>query len=296
MSVVKKPIWAKDNFALGEWIYLCCRACDDEYDPYEAESFEAEGEPTISYWQLSKSGPYNSSEANISVDFEGRKFAGKISEFDDEGNQVFGVESFDAEVKDRHPTLSKKAKSEYVFPERKAYPIGDERHAMLALVYSTWPNNKKDASEVRRKVFQRYPQLRTEFMDGKYETRNAESLEDYTPEELATSNVNVGDITVDAGKGGYGAEEGGKCSCCGNKIVNGSCGCPSDCPHCGGRPLDSETFDADWDNAPYGSWDEAWSDEISFPMGEKPERLWLKNLSVIAIFAGAIWVGKQTRK
>jgi hypothetical protein len=41
-----------------------------------------------------------------------------------------------------------------------------------------------------------------------------------------------------------GAEEGGKCSCCGNKIVNGSCGCPSDCPHCGGRPLDSETFDA----------------------------------------------------
>lgn len=35
---------------------------------------------------------------------------------------------------------------------------------------------------------------------------DAESLEDYTPEELATSNVNVGDITVDAGKGGYGAE------------------------------------------------------------------------------------------
>ena len=43
----------------------------------------------------------------------------------------------------------------------------------------------------------------------------------------------------------HGAEEGGKCSCCGNKIVNGSCGCPSDCPHCGGRPLDSETFDAE---------------------------------------------------
>ncbi len=423
-------------------------------------------------------------------------------------------EDFGAEVKDRHPTLSKKAKSEYVFPERNAYPIGDEKHAMLALVYSTWPNNKKDASEVRRKVFQRYPQLRTEFMDGKYETRNAESfgaedmititgidwetdgedvdlpttmevpadlendeiadylsdqigwlvngfvmgaesLEDYTPEELATSNVNVGDITVDAGKGGYGAEEGGKCSCCGNKIVNGSCGCPSDCPHCGGRPLDSETFDveydfqnqaittveaddereawnkfgmygveedwdivdvrgaetfdadskcdrlwdcktcerckshcgcgnykklrrtnmrkmygkniftpdtrcgfdaesfgaetpcavmvwrdgaltecgwwneknepcvyhpdgkdgievgedwdivdvrgaetfdADWDNAPYGSWDEAWSDDVSFPMDKKPDRLWLKNLSVIAVLAGAILVGKQTRK
>jgi len=61
-------------------------------------------------------------------------------------------------------------------------------------------------------------------------------------------------------------------------------------------PYRAESFDADWDNAPYGSWDEAWSDEISFPMVEKPERLWLKNLSVIAVFAGAIWVGKQTRK
>ena len=33
----------------------------------------------------------------------------------------YGAESFDAEVKDRHPTLSKKAKSEYVFPERNIY-------------------------------------------------------------------------------------------------------------------------------------------------------------------------------
>ena len=60
----------------------------------QAETFEAEGEPTISYWQLSKSGPFNSSEANISVDFEGRKFGGKLSEFNDEGNQVFGADNF----------------------------------------------------------------------------------------------------------------------------------------------------------------------------------------------------------
>ncbi len=58
----------------------------------------------------------------------------------------------------------------------------------------------------------------------------------------------------------------------------------------------AETFDADWDNAPYGSWDEAWSDDVSFPMDKKPDRLWLKNLSVIAVLAGAILVGKQTRK
>ena len=25
------------------------------------------------------------------------------------------------------------------------------------------------------------------------------------------------------------------CSCCGNPIVNGSCGCPDDCPHCRGK-------------------------------------------------------------
>ena len=60
--------------------------------------------------------------------------------------------------------------------------------------------------------------------------------------------------------------------------------------------MDLESFDADWDNAPYGSWDEAWSDDVSFPTDKKPDRLWLKNLSVIAVLAGAILVGKQTRK
>lgn len=224
----------KKNFALGEWIYLCCRACDDEYDPYEAESF-------------------------------------------------------DAEVKDRHPTLSKKAKSEYVFPERKAYPIGDERHAMLALVYSTWPNNKKDASEVRRKVFQRYPQLRTEFMDGKYETRNAESFDaeryKLTPKEIQHLVKNLRAIWTKHEKGVYDEDE--VLQKLESLLYN--TGVMQE-------GYGAESFDADWDNAPYGSWDEAWSDEISFPMGEKPEKLWLKNLSVIAVLAGAIWVGKQTRK
>ncbi len=64
----------------------------------------------------------------------------------------------------------------------------------------------------------------------------------------------------------------------------------------GNYEYEAESFDADWDNAPYGSWDDAWSDDVSFPVVEKPERLWLKNLSAIAVLAGAIWVGKQTRK
>ena len=55
---------------------------------------------------------------------------------------------------------------------------------------------------------------------------DAESLEDYTPEELATSNVNVGDITVDAGKGGYGAEsELKKESCCCGADKENPCAC-----------------------------------------------------------------------
>jgi hypothetical protein len=55
---------------------------------------------------------------------------------------------------------------------------------------------------------------------------DAESLEDYTPKELATSNVNVGDITVDAGKGGYGAEsELKKESCCCGADKEKPCAC-----------------------------------------------------------------------
>jgi hypothetical protein len=55
---------------------------------------------------------------------------------------------------------------------------------------------------------------------------DAEYLEDYTPKELATSNVNVGDITVDAGKGGYGAEsELKKESCCCGADKEKPCAC-----------------------------------------------------------------------
>jgi hypothetical protein len=55
---------------------------------------------------------------------------------------------------------------------------------------------------------------------------DAESLKDYTPKELATSNVNVGDITVDAGKGGYGAEsELKKESCCCGADKEKPCAC-----------------------------------------------------------------------
>ena len=35
-------------------------------------------------------------------------------------------------------------------------------------------------------------------------------------------------------------EDGETCDCCGNEVVDGDCGCGSECPHCGGEPGDTE--------------------------------------------------------
>ena len=69
-----------------------------------------------------------------------------------------------------------KKKGPFVFPARKAYPIGDMSHAKRALVFSTWPDNKRDAKKVRDAVFKRYPKLRNWFKDGKY-AKHAESFD-----------------------------------------------------------------------------------------------------------------------
>jgi len=87
----------------------------------------------------------------------------------------YNADGFGAE--DKHHKLSAKAKSAYVFPKTQKYPIGDLKHGKIALVYSTWPDNKKDAQEVRTAVFKKYPSLRKWFKDGKYEVKGAESFE-----------------------------------------------------------------------------------------------------------------------
>jgi len=69
-----------------------------------------------------------------------------------------------------------KKKGPFVFPARKAYPIGDMSHAKRALIFSTWPDNTQDAEKVRDAVFKRYPKLRDWFLDGKY-AKHAESFE-----------------------------------------------------------------------------------------------------------------------
>jgi hypothetical protein len=81
-------------------------------------------------------------------------------------------ETYVAESKRRGP---------YVFPKRKAYPIGNLEHAKLALTFSTWPDNKPDAKKVRDAVFKRYPELRDWFKDGKYE-KHAETFASETCE------------------------------------------------------------------------------------------------------------------
>ena len=95
-------------------------------------------------------------------------------------------ESFGAESKRRGP---------FVFPKRKAYPIGDLKHAKKALIYSTWPDNKSEAKTVRRKVFKRYPKLRKWFLDGKYDAEEfgAESRFDKLADKIAKEYRKEGD-------------------------------------------------------------------------------------------------------
>jgi len=118
-----------------------------------------------------------------------------------------------------------------------------------------------DADEIADYLSDEY-----DFLVNTFQIKDAESygaeLEDYTPEELTTSNVNVGDFMVDAGKGSYGSEEG---------------------------------YMADWENTPYSSWDDAWSDDVNIHMVEKQERLWLKNLTTIGVLAGAIYIGRKIK-
>ena len=97
------------------------------------------------------------------------------AEESDRYSRQYRTRRFGAE--DKHPKLSAKAKSAYVFPKTQTYPIGDLKHGKIALVYSTWPDNKKDAQKVRTAVFKKYPSLRKWFKDGKYEVKGAESFE-----------------------------------------------------------------------------------------------------------------------
>jgi hypothetical protein len=126
-----------------------------------------------------------------------------LSQMDSDDVEVFGAEIAYEEPKGEVKTMTGKPhtprtleEDKDITPEEartKTQLKADDPYADLDPKYMT----KDGKPDMRYKVCR----------DIKAKMMSAESLEDYTPEELATSNVNVGDITVDAGKGGYGSEE-----------------------------------------------------------------------------------------
>jgi hypothetical protein len=50
--------------------------------------------------------------------------------------------------------------TDFVFPDRKSWPIHDEKHAKTALVWATWPQYADLKKQVVASVLKRYPNLK----------------------------------------------------------------------------------------------------------------------------------------
>ncbi len=50
--------------------------------------------------------------------------------------------------------------SAFVFPDERAWPIHDKKHAKIALTWASWPQHKDVASKVRKAVYKKYPKLK----------------------------------------------------------------------------------------------------------------------------------------
>ena len=50
--------------------------------------------------------------------------------------------------------------SDFIFPDKRSWPIHDEKHAKTALVWATWPQYKDIKTQVVSAVIKRYPQLK----------------------------------------------------------------------------------------------------------------------------------------
>lgn len=57
-------------------------------------------------------------------------------------------------------TREKIPRGEFIFPEKRAWPIHDKKHAKIALVWATWPQHKQVRSIVVKKVLAKYPDLK----------------------------------------------------------------------------------------------------------------------------------------
>jgi hypothetical protein len=59
------------------------------------------------------------------------------------------------------PAEKDKLKPEdFIFPDKRSWPIHDEKHAKTALVWATWPQYKNIKNEVVSAVLKKYPQLK----------------------------------------------------------------------------------------------------------------------------------------
>jgi hypothetical protein len=85
------------------------------------------------------------------------------------GFETVGLEDEVLEsVLEYHTVLEKLSQAEkdklkptdFVFPDRKSWPIHDEKHAKTALVWATWPQYKDLKKQVVASVLKRYPNLK----------------------------------------------------------------------------------------------------------------------------------------
>jgi hypothetical protein len=50
--------------------------------------------------------------------------------------------------------------TDFIFPDKRSWPIHDEKHAKTALVWATWPQYKDIKKEIVSAVLKKYPQLK----------------------------------------------------------------------------------------------------------------------------------------
>lgn len=327
----------KKNFALGEWIYLCSRACDDEYDPYEAESVK----PTITNYRI------DGEQMKITVDYQGMPYSGILDggywdaeSFEAPKGQLFTpyknttsdetinmrINATDMRNYDNLPQRSRRTVLVTNMKDGKRYYV--RRADCGAGCYCAAEVVKvmdAESFDAEKKGYQCY-------RCGKYYDTNKEAKEcakddilfDRDAESFDADwrhrdwlNDSENKIYVELFNTiGSGAIMGIAEEFESNRGINSYDDAikwlrrytkTNQSPiklyepkyakvlwkHSLGynNAYRAESFDADWTNAPYGSWDEAWSDQVAFTQRKgyfRPRNLALAGL--------AYWVAMRLRK
>jgi hypothetical protein len=93
-----------------------------------------------------------------------RKILGETFEMDfsEESNEfVSGIfEYHQIEEKLSQAEKDRLKPADFIFPDRRAWPIHDESHAKTALVWATWPQYSNIKAQIVKAVLKRYPSLK----------------------------------------------------------------------------------------------------------------------------------------